>query len=668
MVSSVVSASPAAASNPLLPTGRLYTVAGGNDGAGGDGGPVSDAQFSDPGSLAFDANGNIYVADFYNNRVQFIAASNCSSGCPWGLSSTTADDVYTIAGQADGASGIPTNGELATDAYLGNAGSVALDTSGDLFVSDPTNDEVDEIAATTHAQFGISMTADHLYVLAGDGTAGSSGDAGPSTASELDLPGGLALDSNGDLFISDSYNERVQEIAASDGSQWGDVSMTAGDIYTVVGITGLVGDSGDGSPATEARLCAPGGIGFDPGGDLYVTDWCNAQVEEIPVTNSSQWGIDMTAGDIYTVAGTPGTTGLTDDDGLASSAELDYPDGVAFDADGDMFVTDAGNNRVMEVPVVTHTEWGVQMTADHIYAVAGSPTGQSGESADGLLATDSLFNAPGGVVITSDGDMYIADQFNNRIVLVPGSEGPNDIYTFAGNGEVGSSGDSGPATSAESSLTTEIAFDSLGDVYFVDLANSRLQEVAESDHTQWGIEMTEGDVYTIAGSPGGTTGDVGDGGPAADALFNGPGGIAIDGSGNIYIADAGNGAIREIAATTHTQWGKTLTAGDIYTVAGDGSEGWSPNGTSATSAELDYPYGVAIDEQGNLYISSSASDVVQEVAATTHTQWGQSMTAGDLYTLVGIPHLPGSMVTEARQRTHCSTRRAGSWSTPTENC
>ena len=146
------------------------------------------------------------------------------------------------------------------------------------------------------------------------------------------------------------------------------------------------------------------------------------------------------------------------------------------------------------------------------------------------------------------------------------------------------------------------------------------------------------DVYGMTGSPSGGAGHTGDTGPAGSALLNGPQGVAVDASGNVYIADTGNNRVQEVAASTHTQWGISMYfAGDVYTVAGDanGSAGQSGNGGLATSALLSGPQGVTVDAAGNLYIADTANNRIQEVAATTHTQWGISLTANDIYTIAG---------------------------------
>jgi trimeric autotransporter adhesin len=186
-----------------------------------------------------------------------------------------------------------------------------------------------------------------------------------------------------------------------------------------------------------------------------------------------------------------------------------------------------------------------------------------------------------------------------------------DIYTVAGDGTAGFSGDGGPATSAEFNLPQGVAVDGAGNLLIADTDNNRVRVVAAATGTFYGRAMTAGDIYTVAG--GGTDG-LGDGGPATSAELAGPRGVAADGAGNLLIADTGNNRVRVVAAATGTFYGRAMTAGDIYTVAGDGKAGFSGDSGPATSAEFNGPSGVAVDGAGNLLIADTGSGRVREVA------------------------------------------------------
>ena len=209
-----------------------------------------------------------------------------------------------------------------------------------------------------------------------------------------------------------------------------------------------------------------------------------------------------------------------------------------------------------------------------------------------------------------------------------------DIYTVAGNGTVGFSGDGGPATAAEFFDPSGVVADAAGDLVIADSGNSRVRVLAAKTGFFYGLPMTAGNIYTVAGA--GTSG-LGDGGPAITAEVQ-PAGLALDAAGNVVIAD-GNGRIRVIAVTTGTFYGQAMTANDIYSVAGGGTSG-PGDGGPATAAELTEPHGVAVDSHGNVVLTDLGfADVVNPsvrvVAAATGAFYGQAMHAGDIYTVAG---------------------------------
>jgi sugar lactone lactonase YvrE len=206
------------------------------------------------------------------------------------------------------------------------------------------------------------------------------------------------------------------------------------------------------------------------------------------------------------------------------------------------------------------------------------------------------------------------------------------IYTVAGTGERGFSGDYGPATGAELSLPHGVAVDPAGNLLIADSGNGRVRVVADRTGTFYGIKMTRGDIYTVAGN--GSTGFSGDGGPAVKAAVV-PVGLTVDPAGNLVIADAGNDRVRVVADRTGTFYGITMTADDIYTVAGDGDQGFSGDGGPATGAALYDPNGIAVDPAGNLVIADAGNARVRVVAESTGKFYGVAMTDGDIYTVAG---------------------------------
>ena len=641
----------------------IYTVAGSSSGASGhtgDGGAATSALLESPDAIAVDAAGNLYIADAGNNRAQFVAAASCSSSCPLGLSSTTANDIYTVAGSATGTVGSSGDGGAASSALLDDIAGVAVDSAGNLYIADTDNNRVQFVAASSCSSscpWGLSSTTKgDIYTVAGSasGSSGEAGGRGPATSALLDTVTGVALDSSGNLLVADTYNfevELVPSTGCAAGCLWGPLATTAGHIYSVAGsVAGAEGHSGDSGPATDALLGQVDDVVADPSGNLYIADTSNNRVQEVAATTGTQWGISMTAGDTYTIAGSStGTAGSSGDGGAATSALLSAPTGLALDSVGDLFIADQANNRVREVAASTHTQWGTSMTAGDIYTVAG--TGTAGYSGDGGAATSARLDLPTGVAVDAGGDLYIADQDNNRAQEVAAtthtqwgqSMSAADIYTVAGSatGSTGHSGDGGAATSSLLKEPYAVALDSSGDLYIADTDNNRVQFVAASTCSSscpFGLSSTTaGDVYTIAGSGSGSSGSTGDGGAATSALLSAPSGVALDPTGNLYIADAGNNRAQFVAAKTCSSscaWGLTATtAGYVYTVASSATaaQGHAGIGGLATSALLDAPAGVGLDSSGNLYLADTYNYEVDEVPAAS----GSPATSSASYTYNG---------------------------------
>jgi RHS repeat-associated protein len=598
--------------------------------------------------LAFDAAGNLYITDSTNNRIQMVAATTCSSSCAFGLASTTANDIYTVAGSSSGTSGHSGDSGAATSALLSAPKGVAFDAGGDLYIADGGNNRIQEVSATTTTQWGVSMTADDIYTVAGSssGSSGSSGDGGVATSALFSTPGGIATDPGGDLFITDEANNEVREVTAN---ALPTTALSPDDVYSILG-TGASGTSGDNAQATEAEMDSPISSAVDASGNVYVADEVNNRIQEVAGTTHTQWGISMTAGDVYTIAGSSsGSSGHSGDAGAATSALLDGPTGVAVDGAGDLYIADQTNNRIQEVAATTGTQWGISMTANDIYTVAGSSSGTSGHSGDSGAATSALLDQPRNLTLDASGNLYIADTTNNRVQVVAkstcssgcpfglSSTTANDIYTIAGSssGTSGSTGDGGAATSALLSGTKGLAFDAAGNLYITDSTNNRIQMVAAttcSSSCAFGLaSTTANDIYTVAGSSSGTSGHSGDSGAATSALLSAPKGVAFDAGGDLYIADGGNNRIQEVSATTTTQWGVSMTADDIYTVAGSssGSSGSSGDGGVATSALFSTPGGIATDPGGDLFITDEANNEVREVVHNIVAEYGYT-TAGSV--------------------------------------
>jgi sugar lactone lactonase YvrE len=614
----------------------IYTIAGnGSFGYWGDGGQATFADLNHPYGSVTDKAGNLYIADVSNNVVRKVAAGT-------GV-------ITTIAG--DGTAGYSGDGSPATSAELNQPYGLTLDSTGNLYVSDTSNQVIRKIALAT----GIITT------YAGNGTLGNSGDGGAATSASLDYPQGIAVDGYGNLYIADTYNERVRKVFAATGT-----------ITTVAGI-GSFGYSGDGGPATSAALNFPSGVAVDRSGNLYIADMHNDAIREV---NASSGVITTVAGN--GVIPSTGLGGYSGDGGPATSAELYWPEAVAVDNTGNFYIADTFNQVIRKVTISN----GV------INTVAGNgplnPCVSFG--GDGGPATSAALCYPSGLSIDGTGNLYIADTNDSRIRIVTGASAPptastaapsfsassgtysnpqtvtltdatpgaaiyvtmdgsspstlsqgyngpinvsgtvtikaiavapgyltstlvTGVYTItspptavittvAGSGVYGFAGEGGPATSAKIGNPNGTAFDVAGNFYFSDTGNNII----------WMLSAKTGNLSVIAGN--GTAGYTGDGGPATNAELNNVRGIAVDSAENVYIADTNDYVVRKVTAST----------GVITTFAGNGQFGGSVNngdGGPATAAELGGPISLAFDREGNLYIADQYENRVRMVSGST---------------------------------------------------
>jgi trimeric autotransporter adhesin len=590
------------------PTTNILTIVAGNGTSGysGDGGPATSAQLNQPTNFCLDAAGNIFIADSDNELVREVAGPTPSAGM-------TTGDIYTVAGTPNVSAWTGDNGP-ATSAALNTPDGVFVDAAGNLYIADRFNYVIREVAGVTAG----GKTKGDIYTIAGTGlTLGYSGDNGPATSAKLDDPYDVFLDTTGNIFIADSANNAIREVAAVTAG-----GKTAGDIYTVAG-TGVAGSTGDGGAATLALLNAPHALFVDANENIFICDINNQVIREVAGVTAGS----MTAGDIYTIAGTIGAHGYAGDGGLATSAELSFPAGVYEDATGNIFIADNNSDAVREVAAVTGTYFGQSITAGDIDTVAGNA--HFSFSGDGGPATNAVIGVPAGLSTDAAGNLYFADQSPTSVIREALAAAPHNIQTVVG--EADNNGYAGDGAAASSGLINQpfgVFIDHSGNLFIADTANNVIREVPAVTANG----MTAGDIYTIAGT--GTAGFTGDTGLATAALLNAPEGVAVDQAGNIFIADTGNSAIREIPVAT----AGPMTAGHIYTIAGTlNTPGSTGDGAAATGALLNLPNGVFVDLSSNIFITDTGNDTVREIAAIT----AGSMTAGSMYTVAGTPTTAG---------------------------
>ena len=516
-------------------------------------------------SAAADSSGNVFFT--YQNSVLRLDAKTAT---------------LTVAAGSSAAGFGGDNGPAAA-AELDRPTGVVLDSTGNLYIADASNFRIRKVTN------GVITT------VAGGGQPSGNGDNGPATSARLDAPVGIAVDSAGNLYIADG--DRVRKVAGgiittvagggastSDGvpptsAQLNAVTAvavdSAGNLYivetnncvirkvangaiTTVAGNGTFGTSGDNGAATSAQLATPWGVAVDSAGNIYIADTGSSRIRQV------------SNGVITTVAGGGTTLG---DNGPAVAAQLNEPYGVALDSAGNLYIADTNNNRIRKVASAIITT----------IAGGGTSLGPGGP------ATAAQLSDPYGAAVGSSGSVFIADNTNNRVLVVMNGA----VALVAGNGTPGFSGDNGPAAGAQLNNPTGVAVDSAGNLYIADYNNSRVRKVAN------------GVITTVAGN--GTPGFSGDGGPAANAQLRFPAAVALDSAGNLYIADLGNSRVRKVSN------------GAITTVAGNGTFGFSGDNGPATAAQLSSPAGVAMDSAGNLYIADYGNNRIREVSNGTIT-------------------------------------------------
>jgi uncharacterized protein (TIGR03437 family) len=551
----------------VSPAGLITTVAGnGHPGFQGDDGPALNALLNSPYGVAADAAGNLYIADLGNGRVRRISTDGV---------------IRTVAGGSPNRPG--TDGGNALAAKL-SPRNVALAPDGTLYISDFAGHRV------------YRVTGDgRIAVAAGTGVPGVGAADEPVSIAPLNAPAGLAVDAAGALYVADSGNHRVRRVER-------------GRVTTVAG----------GEPPWST-LSAPAGVAVDAAGNLYIADSGNRRLaRRTPagaLTTLAGFGelaprdvaLDRSgalvaaagtrvvrvsaAGQIAPLAG-DGTFGFRGDGGPALEAHLYFPAAVAADAAGNLYIADQRNQRVRQV------------------------------GSDGRIRTVlAQLSAPSGVALDAMGRLWVADPDAHRVrLMAPGGA----VETVAGTGAGGFQGDGGPASSAQLFAPAGVALDRAGNAYIADSLNHRVRQIAP-----------DGRIRTVAGR--GVRGYGGDGGPASEAQMDTPRAVAVDAEGNLYVAEYANHCVRRVTP-----------AGRIETVAGTGRRGYSGDGGPAAAADLNHPLGVALDGAGNLFIADSDNHrirlvtpdgIISTIAGSGKPGWagdGGAAAAAELYSPMGL--------------------------------
>ncbi|MEO6876025.1 MAG: immunoglobulin domain-containing protein [Opitutaceae bacterium] len=589
--------SPAHAAAPVYATPYAFSTLAGTPSIGSTDGTGIAAHFNTPYGVALDSAGNLYVADYWNRVIRKVT--------PAGATSTLAGAPGSY-GSLDGSG---------ANALFGNPAGIAVDGTGNIFVSDASFNHIRKITSG-----GLVTT------FAGSASnAGSVDGTGPSA--RFNAPSGVAADSLGNVYVADAGNRTIRKITSAGvvttlaglagssdpsidgngaGARFTSLSglaidptgnlyaldqntvrkiSPAGVVTTLAGLAGSTNSGGiDDGVGTVARFNTPNGITVDTAGNVYVADTLNNTIRKI-----------TPAGVVSTLAGlpggvppVPGSAGSVD--GTGSAARFFYPQGVAADAAGNVYVADTRNNLLRKVTVA-----GVVTT------LAGVSPFQSTGTTDGT-GSIARFAAPHGAAVDAAGNLYIADTLNSTIRKISST---GLVSTFAGSaGLTGSTDAIGSA--ARFYYPYGIVVDGAGIVYVSDTFNQTIRKINPS-----GVVTT---LAGAAGTPGNTNGS------GSAARFDRPEGLAVDTAGNVYVADANNYTIRKITAT-----------GNVTTVAGIPGTAGIVDGPVA-SATLAGPEGVAVDSVGNIYVADTGSFAIRKITTT-----------GVVSTFAGLTGSPGSI-------------------------
>ena len=533
--------------------GIITTVAGkgGDSGFSGDGGAATSAQIREPYDVVFDAAGNMYISTY--RRIRKVDTSGI---------------ISTIAG--DGGESYRGEGGLATSATIANPANMVFDKSGKLYFAD-----------FGHHVVNVIDTDGKIYTVYGVGDASGSSDNDPK---RLNTPFGVAyhnwkVDARNEdeelLYIMDYQNHVIIQLQLPSGGSTNAQRYIEADIlWGSEGDAGFDGD-GDSNWDETARFNQIENMITSFSADAvglkavyHISDYANHRVRKI--VEEETFANNTDASSMSTVAGADIYNGTNI---AANTARLYVPRNSAFDKNGNYFVADQGLHIIRKID-----------TNGIITTVAGTP-GVSGFSGDGGAATSAKLNNPRGVTVDSQGNLYISDSQNHRIRKVDTN---GAISTLAGDGSEAHAGDGGASTSAKINFPYQITVDPSDNVYFADYSNQRIRKID-----------TNGTITTVAGN--GTRGYEGDGNQATSAQINNPLGVTVDASGNLYIADTGNHVIRKVD-----------TSGNISTLAGS-LDGYGYNDGSGGGAKFSNPSTLATDSKGNVYVTDSSNNRVRKI-------------------------------------------------------
>ncbi len=437
---------------------------------------------------------------------------------------------------------------------------------------------------------------------------------------------GAVRDSQGNYYFALSSSHQVLRLSPD------------GKLFKVAG-SGFAQSLGDGGPASQASLNSPTSLGIDAADNLYISEYDPSKIRFIPATSGTYFGQSMTAGNIYTVAGSGGAIDPIDPklSGSALASTMGYTTQIGADPTGNLFI--AFHNTPSRVGVLartTGTLFGQSVTAGNLYSFLGNNTLTSAPDGTAVWSSASV-GAPTGINFDSAGNLFFSENQWGNVRMVPRTAGnyfgismqANTLYTLM----------------AGLQFPNTLALDPDGHIAVPSLGIRFRPRTAT---TLFGISMSPSTTYIVAG--GSTTSPFVDGASAVGAAMD-PRALVIDAQHNIVAADPTNNYVEMVPNVSGTYFGRSLTAGNVYAVAGNGTDRFSADGLPAATSVINTPNGIAVDADENLYFADGNNRRIRFVPKTSGTFFGQSMTAGNIYTLAGtgtsgytpdVPAVPGT--------------------------
>ena len=523
--------------------GVVTTLAGLAGVSGTNNGTGTTARFAQPEGIGITSSTLIYVADTWNHAIRQVTQA--------GVVSTFVGTLGTP-GAVNGTS---------TVAQFNQPQGMAIDSSGNIYVGDTGNQLIRRITSA-----GVVTT------LAGSVTNYGAANGSGTNAFFWD-PQGVAVDSSGNVYVADSFNNTIRKVTPG------------GTVTTFAGGAGLIGSVN--GTNTSARFWQPQGVAVDFSGNVYVADTGNSILRKITA-----------AGAVSTLAG---SASIGSADGTALNARFFWPGGVAADTSGNLYVADTQNSTIRKI-----NPSGVVET----FAGTAGITGMSND-----VRTAARFNGPQGIAIDSSNNVYVADTANHTVRKITSN---GTTSTFAGTAGTNGIAD-GPGNTAQFSFPQSVAVDGLGNIYVADTGNHLVRKISAG-----GVVTTLAGERGVCGTSDGTGPSVG----TNIARFNAPAGVAVDNSGNVYVADTQNHTIRKVTA-----------AGVVSTLAGLAGSFGSTDGTNA-AARFNRPMAIVIDANSNLFVLDSGNHVVRKLVPS-ETNWVVTTVAGQS-TVVGAADGAGS--------------------------